>query len=58
MDRFYIKEVCGSNFKVKTYVLVDKTTGVNYLFTKAGYGAGLTALVDENGLPIVIKENE
>ena len=26
-------------------VIVDKETGVSYLFVKAGYGAGLTPLV-------------
>ena len=34
-------------------ILVDKVTGVNYLFIKAGYGGGLTPLLDENGKPIV-----
>ena len=36
-------------------ILVDKVTGVNYLFIKAGYGGGLTSLLDENGKPIVTK---
>lgn len=36
-------------------ILVDKVTGVNYLFIKAGYGGGLTPLLDENGKPIVTK---
>lgn len=36
-------------------ILVDKVTGVNYLFIKAGYGAGITPLLDENGKPIVTK---
>ena len=39
-------------------VLVDKVTGVNYLFIKAGYGAGITPLLDENGKPIVTKNIE
>ena len=30
-------------------VIVDKETGVNYLFIKAGYGAGLTPLLDADG---------
>ena len=39
-------------------ILVDKVTGVNYLFIKAGYGGGLTPLLDENGKPIVTKNIE
>ena len=39
-------------------ILVDKVIGVNYLFIKAGYGAGITPLLDENGKPIVTKNIE
>lgn len=39
-------------------ILVDKVTGVNYLFIKAGYGAGITPLLDENGKPIVTNNIE
>ena len=39
-------------------ILVDKVTGVNSLFIKAGYGAGITPLLDENGKPIVTKNIE
>lgn len=58
MNRFYIKESEGSAFGIKTYILVDRSTGVNYLFTKSGYGAGLTVLVDENGMPIISEEKD
>lgn len=58
MNRFYVKEKYGSEFSIKTYVLVDIETGVNYLFTKSGYGAGLTVLVDEDGEPIITKEDK
>ena len=57
MDRFYVKEKCGSEFSIKTYILVDRFTGVNYLFTKSGYGAGLTVLVDKDGKPVITKES-
>lgn len=36
-------------------VLVDKETGVQYLFVKSGSSAGLTALVDKNGKPLLAK---
>ncbi len=40
-------------------VIVDRFTGVNYLFVKSGggYAGGLTVLVDENGKPLVTKED-
>ncbi|MBE6652036.1 MAG: xylan 1,4-beta-xylosidase [Ruminococcaceae bacterium] len=34
-------------------ILVDRETGVNYLWTAAGYAGGLTVLVDAEGKPIV-----
>ena len=34
-------------------ILVDKKTGVNYLFVQSGYTGGLTVLVDATGKPIV-----
>ena len=36
-----------------TYILVDRETGVNYLYANSGYGAGLTVLLDKEGKPIV-----
>ena len=34
-------------------IFVDKVTGVNYLFRKDGYGAGLCVLVDKDGKPVI-----
>ena len=34
-------------------ILVDKVTGVNYLFVSFGYGGGLTPLLDREGKPII-----
>lgn len=53
--RFEIKEFEGSVFTANFTIVVDKETGVNYLFAKSGYGAGLTPLLDENGKPIITK---
>lgn len=50
--RFIIKEQYGG-FSIGTYVLVDKKTGVNYLYAASGYSGGLTVLVDAHGNPIV-----
>jgi len=34
-------------------ILVDKETGVNYLFAFDGYAGGLTVLVDKEGKPVI-----
>ena len=34
-------------------ILVDKVTGVNYLFVQSGYAGGLTPLLDREGKPII-----
>ena len=36
-----------------TEIWVDKVTGVNYLYHAAGYGAGLTPLLNADGTPVV-----
>lgn len=36
-----------------TEILVDRETGVNYLFNRSGYSGGLTPLLDANGKPII-----
>ena len=37
-------------------IIVDKETGVHYLAWKAGYGAGLTPLLDAEGKVVVAKQ--
>lgn len=54
-NRFEIVEKGGSLLNNIYQVIVDRQTGVNYLFIKEGYGAGLTPLLDENGKPIITK---
>ena len=36
-----------------TEILVDKVTGVNYLFRQSGYAGGLTSLLDRDGKPVI-----
>ena len=36
-----------------TYVLIDRTTGVNYLYAASGYGGGLCPLLNRDGTPVV-----
>lgn len=38
-----------------TEIWVDNFTGVNYIFHKDGYGAGLTPLLDKDGKPVVTR---
>lgn len=55
--RFITKETYGS-FGISQHVLVDKLTGVNYLYVSSGYGGGLTVLVDAMGNPIITPVTE
>lgn len=53
-DRFVCTEVSGGAFDAcQCRVLVDRQTGVNYLWTTGGYSGGLTVMVDADGRPIV-----
>ena len=38
---------------VATYILVDKQTGVNYIYASSGYSGGITPLLDREGKPII-----
>ena len=52
--RFICTEISGGAFDgTQSRVLVDRETGVNYLWTASGYAGGLTVLVDAEGKPIV-----
>ena len=53
--RFEVIEKEGITIMTSVKVIIDKETGVNYLFVQAGYGGGLTPLLDAKGNPIVTK---
>ena len=40
-----------------TMILVDKETGVNYLYVGNGHGGGLTPLLKSDGTPVVTPVN-
>ncbi len=42
-----------SSWPVQTKILVDRETGVNYLFCQSGYAGGLTPLLDAEGKPVI-----
>ena len=56
-DRFVVAHKEGSSFSSQGYrqLLVDRQTGVTYLFISAGYGAGLTPLLDAQGRPVITR---
>ncbi|MCM1184261.1 MAG: DUF6440 family protein [Roseburia sp.] len=55
--RFEILEKEGNQMKDSglIQIIVDKQTGVNYLWVKSGYAGGLSPLLDGEGKPIVTK---
>ena len=57
-DRFIITEKQGGSLKESGLmkVIVDRETGVNYLFIHSGHAGGLTPLLDAEGKPIITKE--
>jgi hypothetical protein len=56
-ERFEIIQKEGSQLQDSGFrqVIVDKQTGVNYLWVKSGFAGGLTPLLDADGKPIVTK---
>ena len=45
-------QVYSENFGSQV-ILVDKVTGVNYLFVQSGYAGGLTPLLNRDGTPVI-----
>ena len=56
-ERFEILEKEGNQLKDSglIQIIVDKQTGVNYLWVKSGYAGGLSPLLDAEGKTIVTK---
>lgn len=55
-ERFHVilKEGTMSGCKI----IVDRETGVNYLFSWDGYAGGITPLLNEDGKPVTTSKNE
>ena len=52
--RFEVTYSQGGGFTAPaTYVLVDKKTGVNYLYASGSYGGGVTPLLNRDGTPVI-----
>ncbi|MBR1406274.1 MAG: hypothetical protein IJ578_05005 [Bacteroidales bacterium] len=56
IDRFDIQGKENLSIMTDAIIVVDKETGVNYLFVCRGYGGGLTPLLDADGKPIITKD--
>lgn len=56
-ERFEVVFKDGSQLQDEGFrlILVDKETGVNYLCWKAGFGAGITPLLDSEGKIVITK---
>ena len=56
-ERFVVTEKDGGAFSSKgdIRIIVDKQTGVNYMWITSGYAGGLTPLLDVTGKPIITK---
>ena len=53
-DRFDVTTRDSNGFSgPELRVIVDKKTGVNYLFAASGYAGGLTVLLNRDGSPVV-----
>ena len=49
-EKRFVKIYSQGGFASNTMeIWVDQQTGVNYLYTAAGYGGGLTPLLDRDG---------
>ncbi len=53
--RFEVILTEGTTMRREGYrqVVVDKETGVQYLFWQCGYGGGITPLLDKDGKPLI-----
>lgn len=57
-DKRFIKVFREGTLTETMEILLDTETGVNYLYIGAGYGMGITPLLDFNGNVIVSSKRE
>ena len=57
-EKRFIKIFREGSLTESTEVLLDTETGVNYLYISAGYGMGITPLLDGYGKVIVSSQRE
>ena len=56
-DRFVVVHKEGNSLTNAGFrqLLVDKQTGVTYLFISCGYGSSITPLLDAQGKPVITR---
>lgn len=52
-NRFSVTRTGGGFIGPETSIIVDRQTGINYLWVKDGYSGGLTPLLNRDGTPVV-----
>lgn len=52
-DKRFIRTHSESGLQGSMEIWVDRETGVNYLYHSAGYGGGLTPLLNRDGTPVI-----
>ena len=52
-DRFLVTYKQGGFVNPGVKILVDRQTGVNYLWAECGYAGGLTPLLNRDGTPVI-----
>ncbi|MBR1749855.1 MAG: xylan 1,4-beta-xylosidase [Ruminococcus sp.] len=57
-EKRFVKTYSDDGFVESKTIYVDRETGVNYLFISDGSSAGLTALIDRDGKPLVTPIND
>ena len=57
-EKRFIKVFREGSLTESIEVLLDTETGVNYLYISAGYGMGITPLLDGEGKVVVSRKRE
>lgn len=52
-DERFVVSYSQNKWGSSTEILIDRETGVNYLFNRQGYSGGLTPLLNSDGKPII-----
>ena len=52
-EQRFVRIHSESKFAEASEIWVDKETGVNYFYHSAGYGGGLTPLLNRDGTPVI-----
>jgi len=52
-DKRFVKAYSQNSFSSTTTILVDRETGVNYLYHQVGNSGGITPLLNQDGKPVI-----